>query len=163
MDVRPAIEGQYRAALAMLRECVENCPPTAWTAGDHPRTFWRIAYHALFYTHLYAMKDYESFKPWERDVPHARVLWLDDEEGVPPTETAYEPSDLLEYCGWIEERLGGWLDEVDFAAETSGFDWYKIPKLDHQILSVRHLATHVGQLQERLFTLGIDLAWVSRR
>jgi len=163
MNIRPAIEGQYRAGLAMLRECIEKCPDEVWSAGEHPRAFWRIAYHALYYTHLYALRGLEDFQPWERDVPHARVLWLDDEEGIPPVETTFRQADLLEYLSFIETHLGGWLDEVDFSSSESGFYWYKIPKLDHEILSVRHLGVHVGQLQERLYERGIDLDWVSRR
>jgi hypothetical protein len=36
-------------------------------------------------------------------------------------------------------------------------------KLEHEILSIRHLQGHVGQISERLMEAGIDLDWISRR
>lgn len=32
----------------MLRDCVARCPDDLWSRGAHPRTFWRIAYHATY-------------------------------------------------------------------------------------------------------------------
>src|SRR5687768_4917113 len=64
MDVKDALKEQYHAALAMLAECVEVCPDDMWTAGRHPRTFWRIAYHAVFFTHLYLGQNEDAFQPW---------------------------------------------------------------------------------------------------
>jgi hypothetical protein len=55
------------------------------------------------------------------------------------------------------------LDAIDLEAETSGFHWYNIAKLDHILLNLRHLGIHVGQLQELLYADGIDLDWISRR
>jgi hypothetical protein len=36
-------------------------------------------------------------------------------------------------------------------------------KLSHQIMNVRHIQGHVGQLSELLMQRGIDTDWVSRR
>ncbi len=44
------------------------------------------------------------------------------------------------------------IDSLDLATPDSGFHWYKIPKLDHEILSIRHLMTHAGQLDAILRT-----------
>jgi hypothetical protein len=57
MDLRAALKEQYHAGLAMLAECVEKCPDDLWTSGTHPRTFWRIAFHAAFFTHNYLVQD----------------------------------------------------------------------------------------------------------
>jgi hypothetical protein len=35
-------------------------------------------------------------------------------------------------------------------------------KLSHQILNLRHLQGHVGQLSELLMARGIDIDWVSK-
>ncbi len=146
----------------MLRECIELCPDDLWEAGEHPRTFWRIAYHALYYAHLYSMKDEAAFHPWEKHQDQARTLWDDDEDGVPPWETTYSRAEMLQYLGWVQENVSGWLDDVDLASLDSGFSWYSIPKLDHMILNVRHLQGHVGQLSELLMSRGIEASWVSR-
>jgi hypothetical protein len=55
------------------------------------------------------------------------------------------------------------LAAIDFDAESSGFHWYSIPKLDHILLNLRHLGIHVGQLQERLYAEGVELEWISLR
>jgi hypothetical protein len=164
MDVAGALTGQYRAGLTMLRDCIVKCPDDLWPAGTHPRAFWRIAYHVLFYTHFYAMPDHETFTPWPGHVNHAIVLWEDDRlDGIPPVETTYSQADVLKYLDWVMESIGGWVDALDLDATESGFPWYPIPKLDHQIVNVRHLGTHTGQLQELLMARGIDTDWAGKR
>ncbi|MFN3729760.1 MAG: hypothetical protein ACK4XJ_08635 [Fimbriimonadaceae bacterium] len=165
MDLPAALKGQYRAGLAMLRECVLMCPDDLWSAtcGQPPRTLWRIAYHAVFYTHLYLMVRYEDFAPWDRHIAHGSVLWDDDEEGMPPDVTPLTQSDLAEYIDWVDAHVEHWIDAIDFSSKESGFDWYPIPKLDHQILNIRHLGIHLGQLQEHLYARGLEPHWVARR
>ena len=55
MDPSPVIQSQYRAALEMLRQAIDACPDALWAAPTtHPQSpFWRVAYHAVFYAHLY--------------------------------------------------------------------------------------------------------------
>ncbi len=163
MNVQAALKGQYRAGLAMLRQCIEVCPEDVWSAGIHPRTFWRIAYHALFYTHFYMMPSHQAMTPWDRHHRHAVVLWEDDESGVPPVETTYSQADLLAYADFVAANVDAWVDALDLDSVESGFPWYPIPKLDHQLVNVRHLGTHVGQLQEILMGHGIDTDWAGIR
>ena len=163
MEVKAALLGQYRAGIAMLRNCIEVCPDDLWSEGRHPRAFWRIAYHALFYTHFYLSVDHETFTPWEKHVWHGIILWEDDESGVPPVETTFSQADLLSYVAFLEQNVAGLLEVIDLDSASSGFPWYAIPKLDHQLVNIRHLGVHVGQLQELLFARGIDTDWVGRR
>ena len=65
MNVQAALKGQYHASLAMLKRAVEECSDDLWTGGDYPIAFWRVAYHTLFFTHLYLQPDEKSFRPWE--------------------------------------------------------------------------------------------------
>lgn len=163
MDVKPLLVSQFRATFAMLRDCIEMCPEDAWAQGEHPRTFWRITYHALYYTHLYLSPTVEDFEPWERHVPHARVLWDDDEDGVPPRETTFSRADLLGYLDDLHGRVPEFIERIDLSSGDSGFPWYKnMSKLEHLMLTLRHLGTHVGQLQERLYPLGVEPRWISR-
>jgi hypothetical protein len=162
MDMKAALLSQYRAGLAMLRNCIEVCPDDVWSAGVHPRAFWRIAYHAIFYTHLYLAVDHTSFQPWDRHCDHGRILWIDDETGVPPEETTFTRAELLEYVAWVDVSLEGFLAAIDLGSQSSGFPWYPISKLEHQIVNIRHLGVHVGQLQERLTDRGIETEWVGR-
>jgi hypothetical protein len=178
MEIRAALKGQYKAGLAMLRDCIVKCPDDLWAAGSQPvpttdertqqeregRTFWRIAYHALYFTHLYAMPREEEFVPWEKHQEQAMDIWIGPDEPIPPKETTFTQAEVLEYLDWIVTQIDGWVDAVDLSSQESGFHWYKdFPKLDHQILNIRHIGTHVGQLSERLMEAGIDTDWVSRR
>jgi hypothetical protein len=178
MDIRTALKGQYKAALAMLRDCIVKCPDDLWAAGSAPlegvderqraeresRAFWRIAYHVLYGTHLYAMRTVDEFVPWSKHVDHAREIWIGPDEEVPPLETTYTQADVLEYLDWMVSQVDDWVDAVDLDSPTCGVPWYDpFPKLDHAILVIRHIGTHVGQLSERLNEAGIDTDWVSRR
>jgi len=53
MDIRQVIQSQYGASLDMLKQAVEKCPVSLWDDRRYRNRFWHIAYHALFYTHLY--------------------------------------------------------------------------------------------------------------
>ena len=72
MELRQALMEQYHAGLAMLAECVAKCPEGIWLKGEHPRTFWRIAFHAAFFTQLYLGQNEAAFQPWPRPVHWAR-------------------------------------------------------------------------------------------
>jgi hypothetical protein len=52
-ELKQALKGQYHAALDMLRGAIEACPEEIWLGGVPPRSFWRLAYHTLFFTNLY--------------------------------------------------------------------------------------------------------------
>lgn len=157
MDLRGSLRRNYHAGLRMLRQAVELCPDELWSEGTHPRTFWRIAYHAAFYTHLYLGQNEQAFKPWQhhrRDVP---ALW-----GDPAEESPYSREQILDYIDHVSARVDRTVDELDLETEDTGFDWYVKPtKLDHQIMNIRHLQGHVGQLSEILMSHGIDLDWVA--
>jgi len=64
MNVRAALKGQYHAALAMLKQAIEQCPDELWDGGQAV-PFWQVAYHTLYYTHLYLQQREEDFRPWE--------------------------------------------------------------------------------------------------
>lgn len=150
----------------MLRESVELCPDDLWaaTVDKPPRTFWRIAYHATFYTHFYLSQDRSTFTPWDRHVDHAMMTFADEGEELPPEGTLYSQGDVMEYIDLLSSQMQQIIDGLDLDSPESGFPWYpNFPKLDHVLLTLRHLGVHVGQLQELLFARGIEPDWVSRR
>ncbi|MEX2582950.1 MAG: hypothetical protein WD766_06740, partial [Gemmatimonadota bacterium] len=63
--LRGILKSQYHATLAMLRETIERCPDELWYGDDHPNACWQIAYHALYFTHLYLQPNEAAFRPWE--------------------------------------------------------------------------------------------------
>src|SRR5947209_2331838 len=79
--MRPVLKSQYHASLAMLRDTIERCPDALWTSGDYRNPFWRIAYHALYYTHFYLQPNSDSFRPWEHH--QTGIQFMDDQERAP--------------------------------------------------------------------------------
>lgn len=57
--LRTILKSQYHAALAMLRETIEQCPDDLWLATQHTNSFWQVAYHTLYFTHLYLQPNRE--------------------------------------------------------------------------------------------------------
>ena len=168
MDVRAALKDQYHASLAMLRQCVELCPDDLWVSGTHPRTFWRIAFHAAFFTHLYLGQNHEALRPWPGRRDDLQRLW-DVSEDIEPYELPEElepcrQKEILDYIAFVDGLVDPTVDALDLDTQESGFSWYKnISKLSHQILNIRHVQGHMGQLSELLMGRGIDIDWVSRR
>jgi len=163
MSIKPALGAQYLGTLAMLRQCVERCPADLWeqTAGMRPRQFWRIAYHAAYFTDLYLAQSEATFT----DPPHyhddAINLWSEPKDGVPPPTLS--PEVILGYIDEIMAGLPARMETLDLDAPETGYHWYKdCTKLEHQFLNLRHLGIHVGQLQELLYAQGVSLDWMSR-
>lgn len=168
MEIREAMIEQYLAGLAMMRQCIERCPPGLWTSGKHPRQFWRIAFHGIFFTHLYLGQTEQDFIPWPTRRNLSTDLWDNPGEVEPyelpeeePPHTQQEMTDYLDYVASLIRPTG---EALDLDTPESGFGWYKnISKLSHQLLNIRHLQGHVGQLSELLMMHDIDIDWISLR
>ena len=158
-NLKPALKGQYHAALDMLKGAIEACPDSLWVGGRPPRSFWRLAYHTLFFTHMYLQIRYEDFKPWElhRDEVES------DQERERLDARPYSREEILTYWGLVDSMVDPQLDAIDLSSTESGFSFYKIPKLDHIILNIRHIQEHAGQLRDRLLEAGIDQKWFTTR
>jgi hypothetical protein len=157
-SLRDALKGQYHAALSMLRQTIETCPDTLWNSGTPPRQFWRLAYHTLYYTHLYLELKAENFQQW---VKHRDEV-ESDQEREKLDATPYSRAELLEYWDIVDGRVDAQIDAMDLTAPECGIPWYKMPKLDHQIMNIRHIQEHAGQLRDRLLEAEVDQRWVGR-
>lgn len=169
MEMREALKEQYHGGLAMLAECVEKCPEGMWLDGEHPRTFWRIAFHAAFFTHLYLGQNEEAFRPWpgRREGIHPG-LWHRPQDvepyELPEGVEIYQRNEMHDYIRFIDGLIDPTVDHLDLDADETGFSWYSnMSKLSHQLMNLRHIQGHVGQLSELLMTRGIDTDWVARR
>ena len=63
MDLAAIIRSQYLAALDILEQTLRLCPEPIWNSPDDKTKFWHIAYHALFYTHLYLQDTEKTSRP----------------------------------------------------------------------------------------------------
>jgi hypothetical protein len=158
MDIRASLKGQYLAGFKMLGECIELCPDSIWTSGKHPRNFWRIAYHAIYYSHLYLQPDLESFVAWSKHIDDVSCLWES-----PDVVEPYSKQDLLDYLDDVSAKVSDYVDALDLDSLSTGFSWYTtMGKLDHQLMNLRHLQGHVGQLSELLMAnhVDVEIDWV---
>ena len=161
-----ALKRQYHAALAMLRETIENCTDEEWLSQKHLNAFWQVAYHALFFTHLYLQPKEADFRPWEghqADVQHEDGIAgpADPESDLPLVPRPYTRQEALAYWRHCDSRVDEWVDALDLESADSGFHWYPISKLEHQLVNLRHLQHHAAQLADRLrASQGIGTRWV---
>lgn len=158
--LRSALKSRYHAALAMLRAAIRRCPDDLWTStGGHANPFWRIAYHTLYYTHLYLQPNNRAFRPWEH---HQRGIQRF--EKPLRTRRPYTKAEVLAYwstCGLLVDDA---VEALDLNDPQSGFSWYKVPKMEHQIVNIRHIQYHQAQLADRLrVATGAGVGWADAR
>ncbi len=167
--LRTILKSQYHAALAMLREAIVLCPDATWTDPSHRTVFWQGAYHALFFTHCYSAKDNDTWVPWEgqhnaNQYPDCIAGPADPASDLPVLPPPYTKEQVLAYWDFCDRGIDGWIDAMDLAAETSGFPWYPIPKLELQLLNLRHIQHHMAQLADRVRTASDQgVRWVGAR
>ncbi|MCO5187566.1 MAG: DinB family protein [Anaerolineae bacterium] len=165
MDLSNAIQTQFHAALTMLERAVDACPDTLWDDATYTNRFWHIAYHALFYVHLYLQKSEETFVPWAKQRPEYQFMgsvpWPPHEP--PAIDEAYSQADIREYIAVLREQIDSVIPTLDLASPSSGFYWLPFSKLELQFYNLRHLQSHTGELCERLDTAaGIAIDWVGQ-
>ena len=156
MSLHSVVRSQYLAALEMLKLSVERCPASLWNHPDDPTPFWRVAYHALFYTHLYLQATEADFRPWEKHREKAAHL------GTPLAGEPYSLEDILVYLAICQQQVDARTAQLDPEA-ASGFYWLPFDKLELQFYTIRHIQQHAGELMERLGSrAGIEVDWVGR-
>jgi hypothetical protein len=160
MDLYGTIQSQYQAALQMLGQAIAICPESLWDNDADRSRFYQVAYHALFYTHLYLQPTIADFVPWEG---HKRGYESLDPDRAPERAASFTKQDLVAYHELCREQVRSQVPALDLDA-PSGFEWLPFNKLELQFYNIRHLQHHTGQLCERLRTradLGVD--WVGAR
>jgi hypothetical protein len=99
MDYSQIIISQYLAALEMLKQTITKCPESIWNSPSDKTKFWHIAYHALFYTHLYLQNSEADFTPWAKHRDEYQFIgqlpW--PPHSPPHIGEPYDKDRLLEY------------------------------------------------------------------
>ncbi|MGC4043295.1 MAG: hypothetical protein QM758_05790 [Armatimonas sp.] len=172
MNLRLALIEQYRAGLGMLAQCVEICPDDLWTAGTPPREFWRIVWHTAYFTQNYLVQTEDEFNRSAGDWPEAvrSALGVNTTQRAMDVEPYERPAgitpltrqELGEYIEGISRSVDSTVEGLDLDREDTGFSWYpNMTKLSHELMNLRHIQGHVGQLSELLMARGIDIDWIS--
>jgi hypothetical protein len=164
--LRVSLKSQYHAALTMLRESIERCPDDLWLDDRPKNAFWQIAYHTLFFTHLYLQPRLEAFRPWEGHqggVQHEDGIAgpADPASALPLIPEPYTKQQTLAYWRHVDTMVDGAVDGLDLSSRESGFHWYEMSKLEHQLVNLRHAQHHLAQLADRLRAANdIGIRWV---
>jgi hypothetical protein len=161
--LRSVFKSQYHATLAMLRAAIKRCPDGLWSRrSGHANPFWRIAYHTLYYTHLYLQPNNRTFRPWEhhqRGIQRLKLPHRPPKNGQP-----YTKAEVLAYWSNCESMVDDAVDALDLEDPQSGFSWYKVSKMEHQIINIRHIQYHEAHLADRLrAATGAGVNWGSMR
>ncbi len=164
MDIQESVTSQYYASLEMIQQAIAKCPDFVWNDIDDKNKFWHIAYHALFFTHLYLQDSEQSFKPWNRHRKDYQFLgsipWSPDK--IPQIDDPYDKTELLEYLTSCQQQIAERVPQLNLEA-TSGFNWLPFNKLELQFYNLRHLQQHIGELMERLGSRAkMEIDWVIR-
>ena len=130
MSLQDVLKSQYHASLTMLRDAIDACPAELWTDPTYVNQFWQVAYHTLFYTDFYLQASESAFVPWEKHRPKHNFF-----------ASGHARCDAM---------IDSAVDRLDLGAAESGFPWYKMSKLEHQFVNLRHIQHHTGQLAERI-------------
>jgi hypothetical protein len=163
------LKSQYHACLAMLQDAIEKCPESLWYDRQPTNAYWQVAYHALFFAHLYMGQDLESFVPWPE---HQRDSQNEDGIAGPPDPTStlpliprpYTKDQALRYWALCDDMVDRAVDALDLRRKDSGFHWYKMSKVEHQLVNLRHIQHHTAQLMDRLRAAeNVGVKWVGAK
>ena len=164
MNTSAVIVSQYLAALEMLHAAIAACPAELWNdPADAPPT-WHVAYHALFYAHLYLQASEQTLTPWAQHRPEYQFMgplpW--PPHALPQIGAPYTPAEVQEYLALVQQEVRERVPATDLAG-PSGFAWLPFSKLELLLYELRHLQQHTGELMERLSArAGVTLPWVGQ-
>lgn len=166
--VRGTLRRQYHAALATLQEVIEACPEDLWLDPRPTNAYWQVAYHTLYFTHLYLAHDEAAFQPWVEHVADVQnpdgFGPADDADPRPVHPEPYSKEQALAYWAVVDAAVDGAIAGFDLHRPESGFHWYPVSKLEHQLINIRHVQHHAAQLADRLRAHGgVATRWIATR
>jgi hypothetical protein len=150
-NVQQQLVRQYLATMAMLKQAIEGCPEGLWLDSKFRNQFWHVAYHAIFYTHLYVQASEAEFRPWAKHQKESNYLGRPPRASDEPVAAIepYSREDVLEYHGFCCDEVKARVPAVPLEAD-SGFSWLPFNRFEAHLYNLRHLAHHTGQLADRL-------------
>lgn len=146
-DWQAGVKRQFEAAFEMVRVAVERCPEEHWEAPVGEAPFWHVAYHAVFFAHLYLSAGEQAFVAWEGHRAESQNMgprpWIPGDVFVRPE--AYSKAEVLAALEAARGQLEAGLREPGPEA-ASGFSWLTGTRFETHVYNLRHLQHHAGQL-----------------
>jgi len=157
------ITRQYQASLKMLMDVIEKCPDSIWANEEYENAYWRIVYHALFYTTLYLSANPVEYVPYPHHIENYNLLGTHTKDHQPiHIERIYLKDEMMEYTVAVFNSIESWVNRFPME-DSSGFDWIPLNRFELHLYNIRHLQHHTGQLIERLHQTGIKgIKWEGR-
>ena len=115
--------------------------------------YWLVAYHTLFFAHLYLQECLDHFSPWEKHIDGYQGMKY--EKGK-----FYKKEEVLDYMALCRNEVIEKIEKTDLDCAESGFQWLPFGKLELQFYNIRHIQHHVGQLYDRLREAGVKGKWI---
>ncbi len=153
--IKSALISQYRASLMMLEKAIRTCSDELWDSEQYSNRTWQLVYHLLYFTDLDLYQNLKGRKYWSLHRKDHQNL------GEWQGKTPYSKSEMLEFLRYLANRLEQAVYDLDLAHPESGFHWYKVGKLEHQLVNLKHLQHHTAQLMERIrFHQAAAVPWI---
>lgn len=159
---------QFRAALAMLEQCITRCPDEHWDAiiGKYP--FWQVAYHTLCFVDCYLSPSNDDFtREVEARQNTGATAFNPQPRGMAELEGEYPSrrftrNEMIQYAAMCREKLDATIpnESDETLAGPSGFSWLKFSRAEAHLYNLRHVCHHTGQLSAALRRAGVDTSWV---
>jgi hypothetical protein len=144
--VKTILTGQFEAALCMLNECVQKCPPEHWEGKIANDTVRQVVYHTLFYVDFYFSPSEQAFNL--REIHHRGG---DDRSEAGPSK-GLSKEETLSYLAICREKALETLacETAESLQGPSGFSWVPFSRGELHLQSLRHVQHHTGQLSAYL-------------
>lgn len=161
MNLHEVITSQYNASLEMFENSLSSCPESLWQDASYENRFWHIAFHTMFWTHMYLNDTEHSFEKWEKHIEDYQ--WLNfRSNNYAEEEVIYSKEEVLNYLSFCRAQLSGHLPTLNFE-NAGGFSWIRVNKLELHIYNIRHIQHHTSQLTDRLKEVeDTPIKWVGR-
>jgi uncharacterized damage-inducible protein DinB len=152
-----AFIGQFEASLSMLDHAIGACPDEHWDLPVAKYPFWLVAYHTLYCTDGYLVREEALWKPHPTFHPGGSS----DIENEYPSKR-FTKTELHEYVQFVVARAREVIgQETDASlAGPSGFARLQFSRAELHLYNLRHIAHHTGQLGAVLHRLKIPAPWV---
>ena len=148
--LKTSVWQQFGAAIDYLADTINVCPEELWTAPlwktsdtkPERSQFWYVAYHALFWLHLYLTGTEEGF------VPPAPFTLIEQHDDEPMPERVYTKAELQAYLNDGREKCKATIEALtdETAQRHCEFSWGECSFLELLLYNMRHVHGHASQL-----------------
>ncbi len=162
---RTIVRSQFSATLAMLEQCINQCPDGHWDDVIAKYPFWHVVYHTLCFVDCYLSPSNDAFVALVESRAaqpfNPQPLGMAELNEEFPSRR-FSRAEMIQYAAYCRGKMDRVLtSETDADLNgPSGFDWLKFSRGELHLYNVRHVQHHTGQLSAALRRAGVETRWV---